>query len=414
MRYRRRGERPPRPPFVLPVVIGFIQVVGTNAVARHHTSWSGRPLDTFAYVLLLAGPALLLFRRQLPVPVFAGTAAIAGAYLLLRYPYGPIVLSVLVGYVTAVMAGRRRAAWIILGTLYAAHVVANSITHALSWPLELGLLAWLLVVVAAAELMRTRVEQRRQWRLAREEREARVADEQRLAIARELHDVLAHSISLINVQAGVALELIDDDPEQARTALRTIKDTSKQALGEVRQVLGSLRTGTMSGAAPGTATGTGSAAGWTAGSAVPGGGTAGGPAAPRSPAPDLDRLDELVRQAAAAGLTVTVRREGTKRRLPPGVGLAAFRIVQEGLTNVLRHSSARTAEVALDYRPADRLLLTLEDPGPASAAGGPRAGGSGSGLIGMRERASALGGSVEAAPTTSGGFRVHAELPLHA
>jgi signal transduction histidine kinase len=391
MRFRRRGERPPRPPYVLPVVIGFIQVVGTNSVARHHTGWTGRPLDTFAYVLLLAGPALLLFRRQLPVQVCAGTAAIAGAYLLLRYPYGPIVLSVLVGYVTAVMAGRRRAAWIILGTLYAAHVVVNSITHALSWPVELGLLAWLLVVVAAAELMRTRVEQRRQWRLARQEREARIADEQRLAIARELHDVLAHSISLINVQAGVALELIDDDPEQARTALRTIKDTSKLALGEVRQVLGSLRTGT-----PTTA-----------------GGPATGPAAPRSPAPDLGRLDELVGQAAAAGLTVTVRREGPPGTLPPGVGLAAFRIVQEGLTNVLRHSSARTADVTLDHRAADRLLLTLEDPGPASAAGGARAGGSGSGLVGMRERAAALGGFVEAAPTASGGFRVHAELPLH-
>ncbi|RAG80629.1 sensor histidine kinase [Streptacidiphilus pinicola] len=366
---------------------------------HHHGSTSGRPLDTLAYLLLLAGPALLLVRRQWPVQVCAGTAAVAGAYLLLRYPYGPIVVSVVVGYVTAVMAGRRRAAWISLGTLYVAHVIVNSVTHALSWPVELGLLAWLLLVAAGAELARTRGEQRRQWRLAREEREARIADEQRLAIARELHDVLAHSISLINVQAGVALELIDDDPEQARTALRTIKDTSKDALGEVRQVLGSLRTG-----APAAATNV---------SAAPSG-TPAGPAAPRSPAPDLGRLDELVRQAAAAGLTVTVRREGAQRTPPPGVGLAAFRIVQEGLTNVLRHSSARTAEVTLDQSAADRLLLTLEDPGPVSAAGGARAGGSGAGLVGMRERAAALGGFVEAGPTASGGFRVHAELPLHA
>jgi signal transduction histidine kinase len=403
MRLSRRG---PRPPFVSPVVIGFIQVVGTRTVARHHTSGTGRPLDALAYALLVAGPVLLLYRRRWPVQVCAGTAAVAGAYLLLRYPYGPIVLSVVFGYVTAVMAGRRRAAWISLGALYAAHVVANSFTHALTWPVELGVLAWLLVLVAGAELMRTRVEQRRQWRLARQEREARIADEQRLAIARELHDVLAHSISLINVQAGVALELIDDDPEQARTALRTIKDTSKQALGEVRQVLGSLRTGT---ATTGTAT-TGTAAGlatpWSAGVRDA------GSAAPRSPAPDLGRLDELVRQAAAAGLTVTVREKGTERRLPPGVGLAAFRIVQEGLTNVLRHSSARTAEVTLDYRRADRLLLTLEDPGPVASSGGARAGGSGSGLVGMRERAAALGGFVEAAPNGTGGFRVHAELPL--
>ncbi|MEY9875274.1 signal transduction histidine kinase [Streptacidiphilus sp. MAP12-33] len=398
MRFRRRRSRPL---FLLPVLVAFVQVVGTHAVARHHTGGTTRPLDALATVLLLAGPALLLVRRQWPVQVCAGTAAVAGAYLLLRYPYGPIVLSVVIGYVTAVMAGRRRAAWISLGTLYVAHVLANSFTHALSWPVELGLLAWLLVVVAAAELMRTRVEQRRQWRLAREEREARVADEQRLAIARELHDVLAHSISLINVQAGVALELIDDDPEQARTALRTIKDTSKQALGEVRQVLGSLRSPTAStGPGPG-----------------PGPGRWRGPgpsAAPRSPAPDLGRLDELVLQAAAAGLTVTVRREGRERPLPSGVGLAAFRIVQEGLTNVLRHSSARSTEVILDFRTEGRLLLTLQDPGPASTTGGARAGGSGAGLVGMRERASALGGSVEAGPTASGGFRVHAQLPLQA
>ncbi|SEM53798.1 sensor histidine kinase [Streptacidiphilus jiangxiensis] len=387
MRFRRSRQRPL---LVLPIVVGFVQVVGTHAVARHHTGGSTRPLDALATVLLLAGPAMLLFRRRWPVPVCAGTAAVAGAYLLLRYPYGPIVLSVVIAYVSAVLADRRRAAWISLGALYVAHVVANSFTHALSWPFELGLLAWLLVVVVFAELMRTRIERRQQWRQARAEREARIADEQRLAIARELHDVLAHSISLINVQAGVALELIDDDPEQARTALRTIKETSKEALGEVRQVLGSLRTPTATTGAAATVT----------------------PAAPRSPAPDLERLDELVRQAAAAGLTVTVHREGTKRVLPSGVGLAAFRIVQEGLTNVLRHSSARVAEVTLDHRRADRLLLTLEDPGPASTAGGARAGGSGSGLVGMRERASALGGSLEAAPTASGGFRVHAELPL--
>ena len=388
---------------MVPAVIGFIQVVGTKSMAQHHhPNTTGRPLDALAYVLLLAGPALLLVRRQWPVQVCAGTAAVAGLYLLLKYPFGPIVLSVVVGYVTAVMAGRRRAAWISLGTLYVAHVIANSVTHALSWPVELGVLAWLLVIAAGAELARTRGEQRRQWRQAREEREARIADEQRLAIARELHDVLAHSISLINVQAGVALELIDDDPEQARTALRTIKDTSKDALGEVRQVLGSLRTGTATTAAGTTAAGTASATGART--------TA---AAPRSPAPDLGRLDELVRQAAAAGLTVTVRREGAQRTLPPGVGLAAFRIVQEGLTNVLRHSSARTAQVTLDQRLANRLLLTLEDPGPVSAAGGARAGGSGAGLVGMRERATALGGFVDAAPTAAGGFRVHAELPLH-
>jgi signal transduction histidine kinase len=257
-------------------------------------------------------------------------------------------------------------------------VVVNAATGSLRWPVELGVLAWLLLLVAAAELMRTRIEQRQHWRAARAEREARIADEQRLGIARELHDVLAHSISLINVQAGVALELIDDDPEQARTALTTIRDTSKQALGEVRQVLGTLRSGEP---------------------------------ADRSPAPDLARLGDLVRQAGVAGLTVTVTRTGLRRALAAGIELAAFRIVQEGLTNVIRHSSARTAEVLLDDS-AERLTVTVHDPGPTSATGGARAGGSGSGLAGMRERVGALGGSVEAGPAPGGGFTVRAELPL--
>ncbi len=372
------------------VVVGFVQVMGTRATAAHQHAVH-RPLDGVGYALLLLGPALLVARRHWPLQVCIGTTAVAGVYLLLGYPYGPIVLSVVLAYVNAVVAGRRRAAAISMGTLYLAHVVVNAFTHRLSWQAELGLLAWLLVVVGGAEIARMRIEQRRHARIARAEREARIADEQRLAIARELHDVLAHSISLINVQAGVALELIDDDPDQARTALRTIKDTSKEALGEVRQVLGSLRTGTAA-----TAATTGPAA---------------DAAAPRSPAPDLGRVDELVRQAAVAGLTVQVSRTGLPRALPSGVELAAFRIVQEALTNVIRHSSARSAEVTLDYRP-DRLEVTVRDPGPASVAGGPRAGGSGAGLIGMRERAGALGGGVEAGPAPDGGFLVDARLPL--
>ncbi|MEY9850278.1 signal transduction histidine kinase [Streptacidiphilus sp. BW17] len=376
---RGRRDRGARRVVALALVVAFIQVLGTRAVAghQHGGNWhEGLPAP--AVVLLLAGPALLLLRRRWPLQVCAGTAAVAGLYLLLGYPYGPIVLSVAIGYVSAVLAGRRRAAWISLGALYLAHVVVNAATGSLRWPVELGVLAWLLLLVAAAELMRTRIEQRQHWRAARAEREARIADEQRLGIARELHDVLAHSISLINVQAGVALELIDDDPEQARTALTTIRDTSKQALGEVRQVLGTLRSGEP---------------------------------ADRSPAPDLARLGDLVRQAGVAGLTVTVTRTGLRRALAAGIELAAFRIVQEGLTNVIRHSSARTAEVLLDDS-AERLTVTVHDPGPTSATGGARAGGSGSGLAGMRERVGALGGSVEAGPAPGGGFTVRAELPL--
>ena len=360
------------------MVVAVIQLVGTRIAQQH--SHPQHPLDPFGYALLLLGPLCLTVRDRWPVAVCAGTTAVAAVYLWAGFQVGPVFLSFVVGFVGAVLAGHRRAAWLSVGGLYAVHLAVALGTHRFHAATEAGLLAWLLLVVAAAEVVRSRSEHREQWRQARAEREQRIVDEQRIAVARELHDVLAHSISLINVQAGVALELLDGDPEQARRALTTIKQTSKDALGEVRQVLGTLRT-------PGSA-------------------------APRAPEPGLDRLDELVRQAAAAGLTVRLRTEGEPAPLPQGVGLAAFRIVQEGLTNVIRHSSARTAEVVVDYR-ADALLVRVADPGPLSATGGPRAGGSGSGLAGMRERAAALGGSVSAGPQGAG-FEVRAELPRQA
>lgn len=174
---------------------------------------------------------------------------------------------------------------------------------------------------------------------------------------------------------AVGLALLDTDPEQARTALTTIKSASKEALGEVRQVLDNLR-------APGDA--------------------------PRAPAPGLDRLPELVDQAAAAGLTVTVETDGAPGAVPPGTDLAAFRIVQEALTNVVRHSGSRSAEVRIAYG-SEGIRLRIDDEGPAT---GGDAGGSGNGLVGMRERAAALGGTIDAGPRPGGGFRVRAQLPL--
>ncbi len=373
-RWAQRGHRQRNPVFV-PLFVAVAQVFGTHVAAHGQTSRHG--VDALCYVLLLAGPVMLVFRSRRPVAVCAGTAAVTVVYLLLRYPYGPVFLSLSVGFVCAVVAGHRRAAWLSVGAAYLAHLGVVLGTHRFAWRTETALLVWILLVVLAVEVIRSRIEHRDQWRQARAERQQRIADEQRIEVARELHDVLAHSISLINIQAGVALELLDDDPEQARTALTTIKQTSKDALGEVRQVLGTLR-------APGSA-------------------------APRRPAPGLDRLGELVEQASAAGLTVRQHTEGEPRPLPQGVELAAFRIVQEALTNIIRHSSAREAEVLVAYRAAE-LLVRVRDPGPVSATGGPRAGGSGSGLVGMRERVAALGGSVRA-ERRAAGFEVEALLP---
>ncbi|MGW1715149.1 sensor histidine kinase [Streptomyces sp. NPDC002156] len=339
-------------------------------------------LDLFARVLLVVGSGLLLWRHRHPVLVAFGTATAAMIYLGAGYPYGPVFLTVALGCFSAVVAGHRKAAWAAVGMLWAGHVL---IAHWLyrwlppsgdepaAWGQEIVVAAWVVAIVAVAELVRVR---RQQWDRERAERAQaarRRADEERLRIARELHDVLAHSISVINVQAGVGLALLDSDPEQARTALTTIKAASKEALGEVRQVLDTLRT-------PGDA--------------------------PRAPAPGLDRLPELVEQAAGAGLTVEVRGEVPK--LPPGADLAAFRIVQEALTNVVRHSGSRHARVRVDA--ADGVLrLRVDDDGPATGAD---AGGSGNGLAGMRERAAALGGTIEAGPRADGGFRVLAVLPL--
>ncbi|MFJ4314991.1 sensor histidine kinase [Streptomyces lavendulae] len=363
------------------LLVAVLAQVGSAWAAQ---AQSGRmPLDVWARILLLLGPALLVVRHRYPVAVVYGVSAVTLVYLGAGYPYGPVFISLAVACFAAVISGHRGAAWGAVALLWTGRLLIGHWLYRwlpppgdgpAPWTQELGVTAWVLAMLAVFELVRIR---REQWSRERSERAAaarRRADEERLRIARELHDVLAHSISVINVQAGVGLALLDTDPEQARTALTTIKAASKEALGEVRQVLDTLR-------APG--------------------------AAPRAPAPGLDRLPELLEQAEAAGLTVTAATEGRPRTLPPGADLAAFRILQEALTNVVRHSGSRTARIRLAWRP-DGLELRVDDDGPAT---GDPAGGSGNGLAGMRERAAALGGTIEAGPRPDGGFRVIARLP---
>ncbi|MFK4071730.1 sensor histidine kinase [Streptomyces sp. NPDC029674] len=339
-----------------------------------------------ARVLLFLATASLLLRHRHPVPVAYVTAALTLVYIGAGFPYGPVFLAVAVGCFAAIVAGHRRAAWGAVGGLWAGHLLIAHWLYrwlppgddgARPWGEELVAAVWVVAIVAVSELARVRREQWAKERAERAQAAKRRAGEERLRMARELHDVLAHSISVINVQAGVGLALLDSDPEQARTALTTIKAASKEALGEVRQVLGTLR-------APGEA--------------------------PRAPAPGLDRLPELVEQARSAGLTVEVKTEGVHAKVPPGTDLAAFRIVQEALTNVVRHSGSRHARVLVRHEAAS-LTLRIDDDGPATAAD---AGGSGSGLAGMRERAAALDGTIEAGPRPDGGFRVTAVLPLAA
>ncbi|MFC5153629.1 sensor histidine kinase [Streptomyces amakusaensis] len=376
------GRGPRRTPWLSSLVVAASVPVAT-AFASSHGEGDER-LTPLAWALLLLVPVFLPLRRHRPVLALAGTAVVTLAFLAVGHRYGPVFVPLVITVFTAVVSGRRQAAWWTVGAFWACHALFAHWLHrhlppagdrAAPWGHELIAAAWVCAVLAASELARIKKEE---WIRQRTERAAaarRRADEERLRIARELHDVLAHSISVINVQAGVGLALLDSDPEQARTALTTIKAASKEALGEVRQVLDGLRT-------PGDA--------------------------PRAPAPGLDRLPELVEQAATAGLDVTVATGGASFPLPPGTDLAAFRIVQEALTNVVRHSGSRRARVRIVYG-RDRLALHVDDDGPAT---GSDAGGSGNGLAGMRERAAALGGGIEAGVRPDGGFRVRADLPV--
>jgi len=278
------------------------------------------------------------------------------------------------------MSGHRRAAAISLLVGYPAflwlpYLVGSDPSPSLAHALALA--AWLLVLLAGAEIARSRRERAYELAHTRAEEARHRASQERLRIARELHDVLAHNISLINVQAGVALHLMDEQPEQARTALTAIKQASNEALGELRSVLDILREGHE--------------------------------APPRSPTSGLARLDELVAKTEAAGLRVTTRVDGSPRPLPQRVDLAAFRIVQEALTNVTRHAGEASATISIDYGERD-LTVQVEDDGRGRASD--MTTGAGKGIAGMRERAAALDGELEAGPLDDGGFRVRARLPL--
>jgi len=392
-RPERRGRRPHPAGLGAVIAAGLFHVLGANSAA--HDGQVFRAMTPLVYVLLLIGPVALLWRRRFPVTVFAAAAAASLGFATFAAPRWTWAAAPAVALFSIARAGRRTAAIVSAAVAYAAYLaicgifadrlgvavgarVDTSVTLLL--PIGLALLIFLggaakVRAEQMAEMIKARAERER----AKEEQERRQASEERLRIARELHDVLGHHLSLINVQAGVGLHLMDNRPEQAREALTAIKTASAEALREVRAVLGVLRTADE--------------------------------AAPRQPALGLSRLDELT---ADAGLPVHTRVTGEVRELPAEVDRAAFRIVQEALTNVRRHAGpAATASVAVDYLPTT-LHLAIRNDGPAAPpAGDPPPGGGGTGIAGMRARAESLGGTVEAGPV-DGGYLVSVLLPAPA
>jgi signal transduction histidine kinase len=378
---------PGRATDVTVAVLVAVAQLGLTTLAAHRQP-DRQALDLLAYLLLAAGPVALLWRRRSPALVLAAVMASSVLYFALGYPYGPAWLALIVAFWTAVTGGARRFAWATAVVGLAAYFTLAALLDRVA-PATAATIAahlgWLLLVLSVSEVGLAARQRRQAAERTRAEEARRRAGEERMRIARELHDVLAHNISLINVQAGVALHLMDEQPGQSRTALVAIKQASNDALGELRSVLDVLRQGDE--------------------------------APPRTPASGLAHLDRLVAGAEATGLEVRTRVEGIPRPLPAGTDLAAYRIVQESLTNVTRHAGPASATVLVRYGPAD-LTVQVDDDGrgPAAPGGGPgptgAANGNGNGIRGMRERVAALGGELTTGPRPGGGFRVLAHLPL--
>jgi signal transduction histidine kinase len=369
--------------------VGLAQVLGVLLSERVGRSAGWRDPDALAYLLLVGGAAALLFRRRWPLPVLAVTLACGLAYAARTYPEGPSQLAVFPALWTVALTVPRRQAWL-----------AAAVTAVAAASIELFLYGetmfdgeplYAAVTVLAAMWWGEAVRARRAYvaelrdraeraERSREEEARRRVDEERLRIARELHDVVSHTIGVISVQAGVAAHLLHRRPDKAADSLAAIRQASDEALGELHAMLGVLRQGDGDG----------------------------GPA-PLAPAPGLAELDALIAQAAGAGIEVRVAVEGEPRRLPSAVDLACYRVVQESLTNVVRHAEASQAEITVTHLD-DRVVVEVLDDGAAPSGNG--AVGSGQGIPGMRERARALGGSLEAGPRPGGGFRVQASLPV--
>jgi signal transduction histidine kinase len=373
---------------VLAVSVALFQVLGTYRATENQPGT--RPLgdpDGLGYLLLVAGGLILLVRRRWPVAVFLATTAIGLVYYAAGYPDGPATIGLFVATYTLTAQGDGQRSL----RLAAAGIVVLAVGWLLAADLEsFNPAGWVLFRIGTAVMAATLGESVRGRRVlaaeavaraeraeqTKEQEARRRVDAERLRIAREVHDTVAHAIAVINVQAGVTAHVLDKRPQQARETLVTIEQTSARALGELRATLGMLRDADDR----------------------------------RAPTPGLGQVEELVGMAREAGLDVKLEVASPPRALPSAVDQAAYRILQESITNVIRHAGPARVTVSVTFRPRE-LELRVADDGRGLRDAGHGAEG-GQGIIGMRERAALLGGELTAGPRPGGGFQVLACLPL--
>jgi signal transduction histidine kinase len=348
-----------------------------------------RGMLALAFVLALLHTLPLAARRRFPGAVLAASVASGLAVAALGLPPEILVMVILVAVYSVAAYGDR---WVSLAGLAAAElgsaavqltpgrfnaptVVTNALVIAAAWLLG--------HFVGVRRAYTARLERTAELERARAELARRAVVEERLRLARELHDVVAHSISVIAVQSGVGAHVATTQPEEAAKALAAIEVTSRAALTELRRLLGVLR-------------------------------QEGEPEGSLTPVPGLADLDALLAEVAKAGLAVRLRVEGTPSPLPPGVDLSAYRIVQEALTNVVKHAGPARAQVVIGYRDQEVTVEVTDDGRGVTAPTSDGRARVGHGLIGMRERVQVFGGDLETGPRPGGGFRVAARLPLAA
>ena len=377
----------------LALLVAVMQVQGTVAKVEADPESVLRPLADhghLGYVLLVVSGLVVVLRRRLPVTVFAVAALASLVYYALDFPDGPGWIGLFVAIYSLTGYGDGRRSLVVAGVgiagLTASWLVSASDVEpraAIGWVFfrigasvmsaALGESVRTRRVIAADALQRAELAERTR----EEEARARV-DEERLRIAREVHDTVAHAIAIINVQAGVTAHLLEKRPEGTRAALEAIEQTSSRALREMRSILGVLRDdhdGLV-------------------------------------PHPGLAQVEELVAHAREAGLDIELVSEPTTTTLPSAVESAAYRILQEAITNVIRHVGPTRVRVSLDHAEDSLELSVTNEAAPGSSDRTPSDGSTSRGIAGMRERCRLLGGQLDAGPVAGGGFAVRARLPF--